>query len=355
MSMKKQLPIHLKPDIVSYSSHAKILSILATDDCFKGWFHSNYIHMCCPKDFKSGNGIHLDFYMGPAKDFTFYPIHPWLFSQVIKKDLINGMTNNITEFVIQCIDLGYYVDIHLDQYYLPKDDEYGAEPVHFYHDTLIFGYDREQRTFDILGYTPFFRAETVSFEQLDQAYRNCPVERWYSVFYLYSYKPMPDARRSREGLDVPLIRDSLESYLGSPNISRQFAMIEFEHRDLVYGMETYSYLRKNYGTGEYWGDIRPMYALWEHKKCMLQRMEVLHERGYLSGKGYEWCKKEYEDIKHLSELLKQAQLKSLMLEDFTLIEKKFDSLMAEIEEREGHALERLLQELNEYSVSSLAT
>jgi len=76
--------------------------------------------------------------------------------------------------------LGYYVDIHLDQYYLPKDDEYGHESVHFYHDTLVFGYDREQKTFDILGYTPFFWAETVSFEQFDQAYRNCPVERWYA-------------------------------------------------------------------------------------------------------------------------------------------------------------------------------
>ncbi|REK74757.1 hypothetical protein [Paenibacillus paeoniae] len=346
MSTKKQLPIHLKPEIVCYSSHAKILSILATDDCFKGWFHNNYIHMCCQKDFKTGNGIHLDFYMGPAKDFTFYPINPWLFSQVIKKDLLNGMTDNVVDFVIQCIDLGYYVDIHLDQYHLPKDEEYGHEPTHFYHDTLIFGYDREQRSFDILGYTPFFRAEKVSFDQFEKAYRDCPVERWYTVFYLYSYQPMPDSRKSREGLDVPLIKESLESYLGSRNISRQFAMIEFEYRDFAYGMETYTYLRKNYGTGEYWGDIRPMYALWEHKKCMLQRIEVLYERGHLSTIGYEASKKEYEEIKHLTELIKQAQLKSLMLEDFSLIEKKFDTLISEIEEREGNALVRLIESLD---------
>jgi len=345
MANAKRLAINDKPEILSYSSHAKTLAILSTDKHYEAWFHSNYIQLICEKDFKD-KGIHLDFYLGPSKDFNFYVNNPWLYSQTIKKEMVNHLTDNITEFVISCIDRNYYVDLHLDQHFVAKDPSFHFEPHQFYHDTLVFGYNRSEQYFDILGYNPFYKSLKISFSDFDSAYRNCPIEKWYTVLYLYHYeKKRPGSQSKDYILDVTWIADSLKGYLNSTDHTRLFAMFDSGRNNLAFGMDVYHYYKLNFKSGDFWEDIRPLYVLWEHKKCMLSRIQYLYDHHYLIQSSYAYLKVQFEEIKNLAEFIKVTQLKALISKDNKIIEKIIFNCLDEIASKEHKAINELITAL----------
>jgi hypothetical protein len=340
MAKIKQLPINTNPQITGYSSHAKTLAILSTDEHYLEWFLSNYIQLSAKKEFVIG-GLNLDFYMGPAKDFNFYINNPWLFSQVIRKDIINTFSEHITNFIIQSIDLGYYVDIHLDQFYIPGLRGYQA--FHFNHDNLIFGYNLLDRTFDAMGYKPAYSDLKITFDDFEIAYRHCPVELWYKVIYLYHYEKIrPGSQGDVYRFNMDLFVDSIKDYLFSKNSSEKFAMFDIVNPENAFGIEIYKYLTINLQSGNYWRDIRPLHILWEHKKCMLNKIEYLHKMKHITVHSFETIYAKYCVILKFTEILRQKQLKFMRSNQQNALDGLF-AYLDEIAEKENQVLHELIE------------
>jgi len=96
--------------------------------------------------------------------------------------------------------------------------------------------------------------------------------------------------------DIDAVIDQLHSYVYSVNTSNRYRTME-KPIEGVFGMATYGLL-KDYFTflmdhPRSW-DRRHLYTLWEHKKCMLSRLEYLEEIGRLRIK--EGITKEYKVV-----------------------------------------------------------
>ena len=84
----------------------------------------------------------------------------------------------------------------------------------------------------------------------------------------------------RYEFDLNLVLEQIRDYIESNNTSEKFRMLDAPE-DGIYGIETYCYLihclleqRNNF-------DLRLLHILWEHKKCMLNRLIYMENKGYL--------------------------------------------------------------------------
>ncbi len=70
----------------------------------------------------------------------------------------------------------------------------------------------------------------------------------------------------------------MRDYLNGENSSQGYTIIKNPTRNHVYGMDIYdqliTYLKRLYNHSAV-SDIRPFHLLWEHKKCMVLRIEFI--------------------------------------------------------------------------------
>lgn len=277
---KKSLPI-ATPPIVAFQYLAFPLAILSDKPDYLPWFHSNYIQLICHKDLSASKVLFLDFY-GHVFDENFnntiyFTYHPWL---EIKHALVGGQTDIIPN-LIECMQYDYYVYLKVDEFFIPDRSFYQKD--HFVHDVLVFGYDLHEKSLDVIGFNnkgQFLRSR-ISVDQFDQAYksgRQMDKNRTalgFHEFFLFKYK-----QNGKYDFDLDLVAELLDDYLNSRNTSDRFRMFKNPQNPELsaFGMEIYRYLIDYCrllmeDLAEY--DIRPFHLLWEHKKCMLSRMEFI--------------------------------------------------------------------------------
>ncbi len=275
MNLSRKLPL-ADPPVIGYLHHAYILSILASDDRYLPWFRSNYIQLRFNRDL--GDWKHTDYFNFYNYDFVVDPI-PGLETNRIPRDLLTVTVPDALQFLIESLDLGCYLYLFTDQYYNPEHPYY--RQAHFVHDMFLYGYDREAELFYSRGFDRqnSFRDYTISFADLASSYRFAePEYPWQKYVYMLRRRdddqPYP--------FNAALAADLLEEYLESVDSSYRLAMSR-PSPNFVYGMETYGSLQAmlNRMWEEEHADIRPFHVLWEHKKCMLDRIAYMEERGDL--------------------------------------------------------------------------
>ena len=341
--MKKNLPITIPP-VTGYLHHAYPLSILANWTAYLPWFYSNYIQLYCPQNLQNlrrNRTLKFNFYRRPDQRFSF---SPYLKVQFLDRNLIFKSPTDIVPFITACIDKGYYVQPTVDEYFLPDSAAYQTR--HFMHETLIHGYDNQ--IFIGIGYNKQggYAAYHIAFSELEQAILHADLTGHYDSDGLRLFKY---ALHAKYDFDIHLVREQLSDLLHARNSSERFRMVA-NPSDGAYGLATYPCLKsyiESFLHPPFSFDIRPAHILWEHKKCMVDRLKYMEVQGYL--------KSEYGFSAEYDELMRNTGIVRLMLLKFKITRSpdlihRVLSRLDNIAEKEKSLLQNLLSKLNSFEM-----
>ncbi|GIQ71279.1 hypothetical protein DUZ99_13005 [Xylanibacillus composti] len=333
---KRQLPI-AEPPIQGFLHHAYTLTIGAHYPEFYPWFYSNYIQLRCYRDIP--NNMHhdyLNFYnYDLAKD-----LFPWLTVEKISREVFAKGFGDIASFICECLDSDYYLYLFLDKYFLPERDEYQTR--HFIHDHFIYGYDRDERLFDFIGFDTrgLFRRSPIAFEDLDSAFRHAdPRHSWQSYLFIMKYNP-----NYRSALDLQLVIDLLDDYLQSRNTSERFRMYK-QPIDAAFGMDVYNSLQEYFELlqeGRVRSDVRGVHIVHEHKKCMQARLQYMEREGFLNAA--DQLSEAYGEVVAQAHSMKLSLMKFARMENKDWI-KSVMELIDQMKAAEKLVLEQVLDKL----------
>lgn len=354
--MERKLPINEKPFLTGYASHANFLAIISTIDDYEEWFFTNYIQLMSKKNFEVPHDVPLDFFIDIKRDSYYYLNNPLVYAQCIKLELLNVICPDIVEFIINAIDSNTYVDIWLDEYYIPVKNAYKrySKP----HNNLVYGYDKEKKYFYMAGYVQdgvnqfvgTYGIFHITFNELYDAYKNCPYNEWYKSIYLYSIESHGGTIEKYK-FNIGTVKRSLESYLYSENSLFNYANVVPKTNRFSFGLDVYQDLLSNLDMGHYYpDDIRPLELLVEHKKCMVDRIIYLYSKKYIS-------KEECEMLNLFSSEILKYTLKARNLQLKYIISKRgnldyYRNLLRELPGIEKRFLEKMLSVLKANGVEA---
>lgn len=179
---------------------------------------------------------------------------------------VHGIIRNI-------LDRGYYVGYsHIDDYYIPGKTWYKEK--HFTHDGLICGYDQEKKTYSLFAYDKnwVYRVFDIPQKSLGKG-----IESGLKLGYTTNITALK-AKPDRIALEPKTILANIRSYL-IQNIESN--PVEKDSR--VTGTAVHNYigmyldiLYKGAFAHKY-TDQRIFRFLWEHKKCMYDRIKAVED------------------------------------------------------------------------------
>ena len=268
---RKVLAVELNPPIKGFTVFS--LSILATNEVYLPWFYSQHVQLYFSKIQIQKGVPKIDFYRPPNNRLLPAPLLETLW---LDRGLISIVNEDIVQFAIKYIDKDYYIQLYLNEFYMPDRSNYKIE--NYTHETLIHGYDLYDETFTIVGYNKMgqYGSSKLKFSYFKKAYMRINyLPNHMARIGLLKYK-----NNKYYEFDMNLFLEQLRDYIESNNTSERFRMLDTPE-DGIYGMEMYCYLihclleqRNNF-------DIRLLHILWEHKKCMLNRLIYMENKGYL--------------------------------------------------------------------------
>ena len=172
-----------------------------------------------------------------------------------------------------------------DDYYLPGKSNYGEE--HVSHDGLIYGCDDEKAELSVMAYSSNWvcRGFPILYENFRKSLQNIidGAKRWFGFFAYIK------AGKETVPLDVFRIHSQLCEYLDS-NIGK----FPYAGPGRKYGIVVHDYICRllelacdGYLSAESL-DLRLLRVIWEHKRCMMDRLQALdgyfNEPGEFSGR-----------------------------------------------------------------------
>lgn len=334
--MKKVLPI-ADPPIKSYLHHAYALSVLATSESYLPWFHSNYIQWHFKKNFSDNPfSDYFNFYYYPFTEINI----PHLQTLKIDRAVLENKHPIDVDVITGLIDQNYYICTYVDEYYIPNRSTYRTQ--HFKHDILVYGYDRNEQIFHVLGFDQDgqFRGTTVSFgDFMDGHVNGLYPEHWWTSF-IFPTRLNVEAEYS---FNLKLVVELLEDYLESKDSSIRLAMQFQPPRDSVFGLACYEYIDKcleRVENGKFFIDYRMPSVLWEHKHCMRLRLDYMHRLGIVNG---DVCL-QYAQVEADALRARNFMLKAFVTNELSIIA-KVRQLARSVQEKEKKILYPLLNEL----------
>ena len=304
---RKHLPIG-EPPIIGYMHHLYPLSILARDTAYLPWFYCHYIQL------RQFEGRGLNFYLHPFyREFATCPL---LESNRVSRRLAGEKPDEVTGFVLECLERDYYVQLDVDYFYIPQSMCY--QRVHFLHELLLSGFDRIQSTFIASGYgrAGNYVSFVLGFAELEQA-----------LSFVFSLEDGPDWFRdkienprivlyqyrssARCTFDLVQAQEELTDLYRSRNTSMRLRMLADPRpcADL-WGMDTYQFLMGLFNNPDVTGNdsLISLRIFWEHKKCMVARLEYMEGQNLL-GKADGFAQ-EYSNISSRANRIRLVVLKN---------------------------------------------
>lgn len=270
-----RLPFATDIPVRSYLDHALPLSIVVHNshhvDCLLGTF----IQLFFPNDKEKFDRV----IMCPALG-----LHDWQqlgFLDVCERTAFATQLKrpaDLTDAVIAHLGDGSYVDICMDEYFLPGRPCH--REVHSVHDNMLIGYDLPSRRFYLAGYGTDYEVSLVEFEDVQRAFYDAPrMQRKARRLNIITPRAAAPCH-----LDDGRLIGQLDDYVNgratvTPEAMRSTPPYRKARRFAgTWGLNTYDafieYLRRTArDRGEV--DLRATRTLWEHKACMLRRLRRL--------------------------------------------------------------------------------
>ncbi|WP_405130572.1 hypothetical protein MHB43_23915 [Paenibacillus sp. FSL H8-0317] len=274
------------------------------DNAYKPWFVSNFIQMYCYKDF-SIHANPINFNTGIYLNDDFYSFCPYLRVQNIKYSLLKKNNVSIVQFIIEAIDDNNYVDVLLDEFYVPQGK--GYKEYTYYHGNMIYGYDLQNGIFELIGYNEnnVIRRSKLTFREFESAFVEGGREGWYregliSIFKIHPY--------STYDFNINIMLQQLSDYVNSIDSLYSLSIMQNCDTRIVHGISVYDYLIRNISS--YKDDMRPLHIIWEHKKIMLFRLKYLKDYNIINMTDFDQLYSEYSLIEQLALKTRNLQLKN---------------------------------------------
>ena len=236
MKIRKELPLAIEENLCRlYLNYQDLNSICFLDKHYKNFFFSNYINVY------SSN---LEWYK-----FQYIPDNKMLYSgryvdtMVVDSTIFRNQPDmeEIKQYILQLLDKEYYVEIYVDEYYLPGTLFYNSE--HYPHQQLLYGYDLLEKEFMILGINGSGQTQSfrVSFDLFlssmfilqNEYFKQFQFEQILNFPHLRLYRKNPEW----VDFDIRIIVKELENYLKSEDVftlfsnsSRSISFLNMEHK-----------------------------------------------------------------------------------------------------------------------------
>lgn len=259
----KILPIGY-PDITAYPHHAHLYAIMNGIDKYENyklpWLSNNYVQL----EFEADN---LDFSIG----FDILPLLencPWLIKDSISYEMISEKWDNIIDFLIDAINIDYYIYIEVDEFHIKEYDNYQKE--HLSHTILIYGYDDITKEFyvaDFFKNRKYYFAK-VAFEEIKKGYENMPTTFLLGVFLL---RKKDNSYFTYEFNRSGLIKN-LEDFLYSQNTKERNMIINYTRvmphvKESVFGLNVFDSICYSFSQTGY-VPLTNLYVIKEHIKVL---------------------------------------------------------------------------------------
>ena len=179
------------------------------------------------------------------------------------------------EIIKKMLDEGFYVFFNgVDDYYLPGKSWYGIR--HIPHDGIVCGYDDGDATFSIAAYDInwVFRLIRIPQSSFLEGVRACVEEGHFGGINAY---------RVKEDTVVELDEAKILNYL-KEYVSQTADQFSLEPKGGVEGIAVHDFLAmyidklKDGSIPSDKVDWRSMRPVWEHKRCMLYRIQAIEEK-----------------------------------------------------------------------------
>lgn len=265
------------------------------------WKYMNYLQLAYTE---KDQFVWLDYYLYPRKNYSFN--HSQQFLDIVNIPLyeIYEMHGSIADGVLWYLKHGYYVEITLDEYYVPERAATGQR--HFYHNNLLYGFANNEKEFYALGYKDKLQVAVISKEVVDEYIKED------SQAKIYKYRPNNMAIPFNMKRFIKL----LKGFVNGESTGSDFCNILPED-DYTYGLKVFEImLQEQRAKYVIQHDQRVVYLIFEHAKLMRERLEFFRHREYLSGDEFEQLNSLCEKMVQSVESLKNLVLKNKIKENY---------------------------------------
>lgn len=178
------------------------------------------------------------------------------------------------EIIKQMLDEGYYIYYtEVDDFYMPGKSWFGIR--HHNHDGIICGYDESDKTYSIAAYDVnwVFNLIRIPQECFMEGLASCLAQEQYGN--LIGYKITQD--------DIPLKEGTMRWYL-KEYLKADIEKFSLEDEGEVVGIAVHDFLAmyidklKDGSIPSEKMDWRALRPVWEHKRCMLDRIRAIEAR-----------------------------------------------------------------------------
>ena len=347
--VSKELKVVMQRDITTYLHRSLPLCAILAYDKYLPWYFSNFIQIFSHTDF---NGYVEINYLEARDCYIEIAEVVCLGYHLLKNE------KSILEFIIEKLNMGYYLVINVDEFYLSNKWVYQNN--HFVHSSLIYGYDNTTKQVKAIGFNQerLFTELTFDYSEFNDAYENGKIyykndAPWCDWSAVQLIRP-----KSFEG-EFPFIINrfinELEEYLFSRSDLRRLYSFEYQTEQVEYGFKTYDVLIKNLHNllaGKPTIDYRAIHLLYEHKKCLYERLEYVITEYKLSGEIIELHKQYMEiveswneiRIEFLAQCFAEFDIKKLSQEQKSMLYNVINKVN-KVKETEYEVLQRVIEQL----------
>lgn len=287
----KKLNIKIQQEITTYLYRALPISIVLSYDKLIPWYYSHFIQICS-QTFEQGY-IMID-YLQPLEH-----IEEVVYCEYLGYDKLENV-DDIIQFVISKINLGYYVVICLDEYYLSDKEDFQKK--HFVHESMIYGYSCETKEFYGIGFNRnrIFANITFNFDMFRKAYEMG--KEYYNEKAWYAEEKavtlLRQTQRDDFDFDPQKFLTKLQDYIISRGDEKDVYIVTpptkkneprknmFSNIKFKYGLDVYDDVINGLEwllQGRKIIDYRAIHLISEHKKAMMNRFNFLISEYQLTG------------------------------------------------------------------------
>lgn len=269
MSKRVELPL-IEPLYSTYHSQGPGTATIAKNLSVRNWYLNQAVNLTCSRKFLNGF-TSPEIYVVQSSTSA----NPYFESKWMSTEFANGYINPI---IRQMLDNGFYVVFGgVDDFYIKGKSWYKQK--HFSHDGLICGYDQKDKTYCIYAYDTNWIYRKFWISQKDFNAGRLAMRKKGIFTDIRGIKVKSD----KVDFSPEKAYQKIKGYLNST-----LERYSFDGEGEVYGIVVHEYIAE-YVTKLYNGDIpyermdrRVFRLIWEHKKVMLERIEMMEKMLHLS-------------------------------------------------------------------------
>ncbi|MCL6591632.1 MAG: hypothetical protein K6U80_16980 [Firmicutes bacterium] len=271
-----ELKIKLQKEINAYLHRSLPLCIILADNRFLPWYYEHFIEIVSYTN--NSGGVNIDF-LEPEAPYN--NILRWI---CLGYELLTNISS-IVDYVREKIMLGYYVIIHLDEYYVPQKSPYNC---HYVHQSLVYGYNDSEKHFKVIGFNEkiTFTSLTIDYDAFNEAYEKGKI--YFKETAPWAANSAIELLKPRDFLvDYPFsikrFYNKLQNYIYSNGDSSVVYCSKFDKRlisenQIKYGMNVYQDVIRcleNLLKNNVLIDYTDIHLLFEHKAALNKRFQYI--------------------------------------------------------------------------------